>query len=169
MIEQKTLTEMKDTLTKLQVSSKSDVDKCIRLRDELKQLQDAIQDISDKSKLELSFIATQKCKDKIEQSTTFLKKNPLQIKGSKTFQLNSKIKQYLSKLSGLGRIKHSTQPSMAQENPNKVFTVHIDLILTLDHCVKLKKHLLTLWSPISIFFMKVAQNYCFMNIMVSVH
>ncbi|KAH3749452.1 hypothetical protein DPMN_183950 [Dreissena polymorpha] len=37
---------MKDTLTKLQASSKNDVDKCIRLRDELKQLRDSIQDIN---------------------------------------------------------------------------------------------------------------------------
>ncbi|KAH3878469.1 hypothetical protein DPMN_002365 [Dreissena polymorpha] len=57
---------MKDTVTKLQASSKSDVDKCIRLREELKQLRDAIKDISDKGKLELSFIAIRKCKDKIQ-------------------------------------------------------------------------------------------------------
>ncbi|KAH3878471.1 hypothetical protein DPMN_002367 [Dreissena polymorpha] len=69
---------MKDTLTKLHYSSKSEIDKCIRLRDELKQLRDAIQDISDKSKLELFFIATRKCKDKIQQYETFLKDNSLQ-------------------------------------------------------------------------------------------
>ncbi|KAH3749063.1 uncharacterized protein LOC127847288 [Dreissena polymorpha] len=122
-IEQKTLQEMKDTLTKLQASSKSDVDKCIRLRDELKQLRDAIQDISDKSKLELSFIAIRKCKDKIQQSETFLKENSLQAKVSITFQPNHEIIQYLSKLSGLGQIEHSTQTLMGQGNPNKVITV----------------------------------------------
>ncbi|XP_052235084.1 uncharacterized protein LOC127847291 isoform X2 [Dreissena polymorpha] len=122
-IEQKTLKEMKDTLTKLQASSKSDVDECIRLRDELTQLRDAIQDISDKSKLELSFIATRKCEDKIEQSTTFLNTNSLQDKFYITFQPNSEIVQYLSKLSGLGRIEHSTKTLMVQENPNKVITV----------------------------------------------
>ncbi|KAH3749226.1 hypothetical protein DPMN_183719 [Dreissena polymorpha] len=108
-IEQKTLKEMKDTLTKLQASSKSDVDECIRLRDELTQLRDAIQDISEKSKLELSFIATRKCEDKIEQSTTFLNTNSLQDKFYITFQPNSEIVQYLSKLSGLGRIEHGTK------------------------------------------------------------
>ena len=122
-IEQKTLNEMKDTLTKLQASCKDDVDKCISLQDELKQLRDAIQDISDKSKLELSFIATWKCKDKIQHCETFLKKNSLQVRVSITFQPNSEIVQYLSKLSGLGKIDHSTQTLRVQENPNKVFTV----------------------------------------------
>ncbi|XP_052250498.1 uncharacterized protein LOC127857849 [Dreissena polymorpha] len=122
-IEQKTLKEMKDTLTNRQASSKSDVDKCIRLRDELKQLRDAIQDISDKSKLELSFIATRKCKDKIQHCETFLKKNSLGNKVSITFKPNHEIIQYLSKLSCLGQIEHSTQTLMGQDNPNKVFIV----------------------------------------------
>ncbi|KAH3818808.1 hypothetical protein DPMN_120534 [Dreissena polymorpha] len=62
---------MKDTLTKLQASSKSDVDKCIRLQDEMKQLRDAIQDISDKSKLELSFIANRKVRRKNKSLKSF--------------------------------------------------------------------------------------------------
>ncbi|KAH3749422.1 hypothetical protein DPMN_183920 [Dreissena polymorpha] len=122
-IQQKTLNEMKDTLTKLQASCKDDVDKCISLQDELKQLRDAIQDISDKSKLELSFIATRKCKDKIHHCETFLKKNSLGNKVSVTFQPNNEIIQYLSTLSDLGQIEHSAQTLMVQENPNKVITV----------------------------------------------
>ncbi|KAH3749810.1 uncharacterized protein LOC127848195 [Dreissena polymorpha] len=122
-IEQKTLHEMKDTLTKLQASRKDDIDKYISLQDELKQLRDAIQDISDKSKLELSFIATRKCKDKIQHCETFLKKNSLGNKVSITFLPNIDIVQYLSKLSDLGKIEHSAQTLMVQENPNKVFTV----------------------------------------------
>ncbi|KAH3749338.1 hypothetical protein DPMN_183835 [Dreissena polymorpha] len=122
-IEQKTLNEMKDTLTKLQASCEDDVDKCISLQDELKQLRDAIQDISDKSKLELSFIATWKCKDKIQHCETFLKKNSLQVKVSITFQPNNEIVQYLSTLSDLGKIDHSTQTLMGREDPNMVFTV----------------------------------------------
>ncbi|KAH3749460.1 hypothetical protein DPMN_183958 [Dreissena polymorpha] len=114
---------MKDTLTKLQVSSKSDIDKCIRLRGELEQLRDAIQDINDKSKLELSFIATRKCAEKIQLSETFLKKNSFQVRVSITFQPNNDVLQYLSNLSGLGRIEHSTQTLMVKENSNKVFTV----------------------------------------------
>ncbi|XP_052234465.1 uncharacterized protein LOC127847013 isoform X5 [Dreissena polymorpha] len=122
-IEQKTLKEMKDTLTKLQASSKIAVDKCSGLRDELQQLRDAIQDISDKSKLELSFIATRKCMYKIQQSETFLKGNSLQAKVAISFQPNHEIIQYLSKLSGLGQIERSTQTLMGQGNPNKVITV----------------------------------------------
>ncbi|KAH3749141.1 hypothetical protein DPMN_183632 [Dreissena polymorpha] len=123
-IEQKTLNEMKETLTKLQASCKDDVDKCISLQDELKQLRDAIQDISDKSKLDLSFIATRKCKDKIQQCETFLKKNSLGNTFYITFQPNSDIVQYLSKLSGLEKIEHSIQTLLIQDNPNKIITVH---------------------------------------------
>ncbi|KAH3749237.1 uncharacterized protein LOC127847293 isoform X2 [Dreissena polymorpha] len=121
-IEQKTLTEMKDTLTKLQASSKSDVDKCIRLWEELKQLREAIQDLNDKSRLGLSFIANKKGEAKIKQSETFLKKSSLQVKVLIRFQPNSDIVQYLSKLPGLGRID-STQTLMVQEHPNNVLTV----------------------------------------------
>ncbi|KAH3749331.1 hypothetical protein DPMN_183827 [Dreissena polymorpha] len=112
MIEQKTLKEMKDTLTKLQASSKSEVDKYIRLRDELKQLREAIQDISDKNKLDLSFIAYRKFEDKMQQAGTFLKKNSRQVRVSITFQTDSEIVQYFSNLSGLRRIEHSTQTLM---------------------------------------------------------
>ncbi|KAH3886066.1 hypothetical protein DPMN_010067 [Dreissena polymorpha] len=54
LLEKKTLHEMKDILTKLQAFLKSDFDKYANLRAELKQLGDAIQDICDKSKQELS-------------------------------------------------------------------------------------------------------------------
>ncbi|XP_052231846.1 uncharacterized protein LOC127845152 [Dreissena polymorpha] len=117
-IEQKTRKEMLDTLTKLQASTKSEADKCIRLRDELKQLRDATQDISDKSKQELSFIATRKCEEIIKQSKTFLK-STLQDKFYISFQPNSEIVQYLTTLSGLGKIERM----MVQDNPNKVITV----------------------------------------------
>ncbi|XP_052230380.1 protein PML-like [Dreissena polymorpha] len=117
-IEQKTRKEMLDTLTKLQASTKSEADKCIRLRDELKRLRDATQDISDKSKQELSFIATRKCEGIIKQSKTFLN-STLQDKFYISFQPNSEIVQYLTTLSGLGKI----EPMMVQDNPNKVITV----------------------------------------------
>ncbi|KAH3728945.1 hypothetical protein DPMN_054908 [Dreissena polymorpha] len=109
---------MLDTLNKLQASTKSEADKCIRLRDELKQLRDATQDISDKSKQELSFIATIKCEEIIKQSKTFLK-STLQDKFYISFQPNSEIVQYLSTLTGLGKIERM----MVQDNPNKVITV----------------------------------------------
>ncbi|KAH3829826.1 hypothetical protein DPMN_103055 [Dreissena polymorpha] len=117
-IEQKTRKEMLDTLTKLQASTKSEADKCIRLRDELKQLRDATQDISDKNKQELSFIATRKCEEIIKQSKTFLK-STLQDKFYISFQPNSEIVQYLTTLLGLGKIERM----MVQDNSNKVITV----------------------------------------------
>ncbi|KAH3739321.1 hypothetical protein DPMN_045971 [Dreissena polymorpha] len=103
MLEKKTLQKMRDTLTKLQASLKSDVDKCSTLGIELKQLRDAIQDISDQSEQELSFIASIKCKDNIQQFKNYLKKNFAELKSSITFDPNSEIMQYLSKLSGLAQ------------------------------------------------------------------
>ncbi|XP_052214273.1 uncharacterized protein LOC127832681 isoform X2 [Dreissena polymorpha] len=109
LLEKNTLKEMKETLTKLQASLRGDIDKCASLQGELKQLCDAIQDISDKSMLELSFVASIKCQEKIKQSETYLKKNFALAKSSIAFEPNSDIVQYLTKLSGLGRIEHSAQ------------------------------------------------------------
>ncbi|XP_052255544.1 uncharacterized protein LOC127861182 [Dreissena polymorpha] len=123
MLEKKTLQEMKDTLTKLQASLKSDVDKCSTLGNELKQLRDAIQDISDKSKQELSFIASIKCKDKIQQFENYQKKNFAEQKLSITFHPNSEIMQYLSQLSGLGIIENSTQTLTVRGNPDQIIRI----------------------------------------------
>ncbi|XP_052237683.1 uncharacterized protein LOC127848996 [Dreissena polymorpha] len=105
MLEKKTLQEMKDALTKLQASLKSDVDKFSTLRDELKQFGDAIQDIHDKGKQELSLIASIKCQDKIQQ---FKMENFVQLKSSIIFKPNREIVHYLSKLSGIGMIELCT-------------------------------------------------------------
>ncbi|XP_052236642.1 uncharacterized protein LOC127848303 [Dreissena polymorpha] len=123
-LEKNTLKEMKDVLTKLQVSLRGDVDKCASLRNELKQLQDAIQDISDTSKLELSFVVSIKCQEKIKQSEFFQKKNFDQVKSSIAFQPNSDIVQYLSQLSGLGKIEHSTQTLTQPGNPDQVISLN---------------------------------------------
>ncbi|KAH3702504.1 hypothetical protein DPMN_077527 [Dreissena polymorpha] len=122
MLEKKTLREMKDTLRKLQASLKSDVDKCSTLENELKQLRDSIQVISDKSKQELSFIASIKCKDKIQQFENYQKKNFAQLKFSITFHPNSEIMQYLSQLSGLGKIEHYAQPLTAVGNADQIIS-----------------------------------------------
>ncbi|XP_052255908.1 uncharacterized protein LOC127861445 isoform X2 [Dreissena polymorpha] len=108
-IEKKTLTEMKDTYTKLQSSLKGDVDKCATLRDELKQLRDAMQEICDKSNLSLSFIASRKFQDIIQQADAYLKKNSVHVQVSIAFEPNNEIEKYLSKLSGFGKIKNRTQ------------------------------------------------------------
>ncbi|KAH3696632.1 hypothetical protein DPMN_084108 [Dreissena polymorpha] len=118
-IEKKTLNEMKDALTKLQSSLKSDVDKCATLRDELKRLRDAIQDICDKSNLDLSFIASRKCHDKIPQAEAYLKGNSVHVQVSITFEPNNEIEEYLSKLSGFGRIENRTQTLTMQGNPDQ--------------------------------------------------
>ncbi|XP_052254120.1 uncharacterized protein LOC127860229 [Dreissena polymorpha] len=117
MLEKKTLNEMKDTLTKLQASLKSDVDKCATLRDELKQLGDAIQDIRDKGKQELSLIAKIKCHDKILQFERYEKKNFVQVKSLINFQPNTDIVQYLSKLSSLGKTL------IVRENPDQIIRI----------------------------------------------
>ncbi|XP_052258438.1 uncharacterized protein LOC127863115 isoform X2 [Dreissena polymorpha] len=137
MLEKKTLQEMKDTLTKLQASLKSDVDKCSPLENELKQLRDAIQDISDKSKQELSFIASIKCKDKIQQLENYQKKNFAQLKFSITFQPNNEIMQYLSQLSGLGKIEHNAQSLTAVGNADQI--ISIDGMSEYDVCVQREK------------------------------
>ncbi|KAH3768989.1 uncharacterized protein LOC127846517 [Dreissena polymorpha] len=108
-LEKKTLREMKDTLIKLQAPLNSDIDKCATLRGELKQLGDAIHNISDKSKQELSLIASIKCQVKIQQFEKYQKENFVEVKSSIIFQPNFEIVQYLSKLSELGRIEHSIQ------------------------------------------------------------
>ncbi|XP_052252983.1 uncharacterized protein LOC127859520 [Dreissena polymorpha] len=101
-LEQKTKQELKDTLTKLQAPLERDIDKCSTLQDELKQLGEAIHDIGDKNKQELSLIASIKCKEKIQQFEKYQKENFVEIKSSISFQPNNKIVEYLSKLSGLG-------------------------------------------------------------------
>ncbi|KAH3704090.1 hypothetical protein DPMN_079145 [Dreissena polymorpha] len=106
--------ELKDTLTKLQAPLNRDIDKCSTLQDELKQLGEAIHDIGDKNKQELSLIASIKCKEKIQQFEKYQKENFVEIKSVISFQPNNKIVEYLSKLSGLGMTLTVIQ------NPNKV-------------------------------------------------
>ncbi|KAH3824551.1 hypothetical protein DPMN_126388 [Dreissena polymorpha] len=103
MLEKETLREMKDTLTTIQATLKSDVDKCATLQDELKQLGDAILEISNKSRQELSLIASIKYQDKIQLFKNYWK-NFVKVKPSINFQPYSDIVQYLSKFSGLVRI-----------------------------------------------------------------
>ncbi|KAH3704064.1 hypothetical protein DPMN_079119 [Dreissena polymorpha] len=105
--------ELKDTLTKLQAPLERDIDKCSTLQDELKQLGEAIHDIGDKNKQELSLIASIKCKDKIQQFEKYQKENFVEVKSSISFQPNNEIVEYLSKLSGLGTLT-------VMQNPDKV-------------------------------------------------
>ncbi|XP_052275475.1 uncharacterized protein LOC127874856 isoform X2 [Dreissena polymorpha] len=108
-LEKTTLKELDEIRTKLQVSLKKDVDNCSRLKDELQQLSEAVQGLCDKSKKEMEFIASRKCLDKIHESETYLRENPVKVQSSLIFQANTDIELYLSQQSSLGRIVDSMQ------------------------------------------------------------
>ncbi|KAH3703852.1 hypothetical protein DPMN_078899 [Dreissena polymorpha] len=121
ILEKKTLNEMKDTLEELKASVKSEVDKYASLQDELKQLRDAIQDIGDNSNQEIYLIASIKCQDKIQ---LFEKYRQNFVKSSITFQPYSEIVQYISEMSGLGKIEHGTKKITVQRNPDKIIKLN---------------------------------------------
>ncbi|KAH3853627.1 hypothetical protein DPMN_096158 [Dreissena polymorpha] len=114
-LENTTMKELDEIRTTLQKSLKNDVDKCSRLKDELQQHVEAVQSLCGKSKKEIEFIASRKCLEKIQQSETYLKKNPLKDQTFMIFHADIDIEQYLSKKSGLGRI--------VVMNSNQVLTV----------------------------------------------
>ncbi|XP_052229674.1 uncharacterized protein LOC127843850 [Dreissena polymorpha] len=122
-IEKNTMKELDDKLASLKESVKTDADNCSKLKNELKQLNDAIQDIVDKGKAELTFIASKKCMEKIKQSETYLKQNSFQVESSLTFQADRDFQQYLSKLSGLGKIVLSTKGTLVLVDPDQALTV----------------------------------------------
>ncbi|KAH3718076.1 hypothetical protein DPMN_060874 [Dreissena polymorpha] len=115
--------ELDDKLASLKASIKTDADNCSKLKIELQQLRDSIHDIVDKGKAELSFIASKKCLKKIYHSEKYLKEISVQVESSLTFQADSDVQQYLSKLSGLGGIVFSTKALSVLEDPDQVFTV----------------------------------------------
>ncbi|XP_052247776.1 uncharacterized protein LOC127855903 isoform X2 [Dreissena polymorpha] len=122
-IEKNTMKELDDKLASLKASVKTDADNCSKLKNELKQLNDAIHDIVDKGKAELTFIASKKCMEKIEQSETYLMQNSFQVESSLTFQADRDFQQYLSKLSGLGKIVLSTKKTLVLVDPDQALTV----------------------------------------------
>ncbi|KAH3718406.1 hypothetical protein DPMN_061210 [Dreissena polymorpha] len=122
-IEKNTVKELDDKMTILKASIKTDVDNCSKVNNELNRLSDAMHDILDKGKVELLFIASKKCLEKVKQSETYLKENSVKVESSLSFKANSDVQRYLSKLSGLGRIVLSSQPLSVKGNPDLVFTV----------------------------------------------
>ncbi|XP_052249462.1 uncharacterized protein LOC127857134 [Dreissena polymorpha] len=114
-LENTTLKELDEIRTKLKTSLKKDVDNCSRLKDELQQLGEAVQGLCDTSKKDVEFIASRKCQEKIQESETFLKENPLKVLSAIIFQGNTDIEQYLSQQSSLGMIVES--------NPDQVLSV----------------------------------------------
>ncbi|XP_052245445.1 uncharacterized protein LOC127854442 [Dreissena polymorpha] len=122
-IEKNTIQELDDKMTSLKASIKTDLDNCIKLKNELKQLSGAINDIIDKGKSELTFIASKKCLEQVKQSETYLKENSVQVESSLRFLANSDVQQYLSKLSGLEKIVLSTKEILVLGDPDQVFTI----------------------------------------------
>ncbi|KAH3779387.1 hypothetical protein DPMN_157189 [Dreissena polymorpha] len=96
--------ELDDKLANLQASVKTDAENCSKLKNKIKQLSGTIHYIVDKGKAELKFLASKKCLEKVKQSETYLKENSIQVKSSLNFEADSEFQQYLSKLSGLGKI-----------------------------------------------------------------
>ncbi|KAH3704214.1 hypothetical protein DPMN_079270 [Dreissena polymorpha] len=127
-LEQKAMQELKDTLTKLQAPLDRDINKCSTLQDELKQLGEAIHNIGDKNKQELSLIASIKCMDKIQQFEKYQKENFVEVKSLISFQPNNEIVEYLSKLSGLG------MTLTVMQNPDKV--IRMDRKSKYDVCTE---------------------------------
>ncbi|XP_052256923.1 uncharacterized protein LOC127862031 [Dreissena polymorpha] len=122
-LEKATLTELDDMRTALQASLKNDVDNCNRLKDELKQLRDAVQDLADRSKAELSFIVERKCMDTILESKVYLKEHDLKVDNSVAFQANTEIERFLTKQFNLGKTLLRTQSLAVQQDPNHVLAV----------------------------------------------
>ncbi|XP_052248283.1 uncharacterized protein LOC127856229 isoform X2 [Dreissena polymorpha] len=122
-IEKNTIKELDNKMNSLKASVKTDIDNCSKLKNELKRLSDAIHDIVDKGKAELTFIASNKCLELVKQSEIYLKENSVQVESSLTFLANSDVQQYLSILSGLGRIVLSTKALSVLGDADQVFTV----------------------------------------------
>ncbi|KAH3873574.1 hypothetical protein DPMN_036812 [Dreissena polymorpha] len=122
-MEKNTIQQLDDKMTSLKASIKTDLDNCIKLKNELKQLSGAINDIIDKGKAELTFIASKKCLEQVKHSETYLKDNSVQVESSLTFQADSDVQQYLSKLSGLGRTVLSTKKILVCGNPDQTLTI----------------------------------------------
>ncbi|XP_052237117.1 uncharacterized protein LOC127848606 [Dreissena polymorpha] len=122
-LEKTTLQELEDMRTAVQDSLQADVDKCNRLKDDLKQLHEAVHDLIDKRKEELSFIAGRKCLDKIHESDKYLKENSVNIEIPIMFQANIDIEKFLVKHLSLGKIVKGRQSLALKLNPDKVITL----------------------------------------------
>ncbi|KAH3792050.1 hypothetical protein DPMN_145539 [Dreissena polymorpha] len=118
-----TLKELDEIRTILLTSLKKDVDNCGRLKDELQQLGEAVQGLHDKNKKEMEFITSIKCQDKIQESESYLKENPVKVKSLIIFKANISIEQYLSQQTSLGRIIDSMESLSLAINPDQVLHV----------------------------------------------
>ncbi|KAH3782188.1 hypothetical protein DPMN_160100 [Dreissena polymorpha] len=123
-LENKTLKKLDELRTTLQSALKQDVDNCIRLKDELKQLSKAVQGLCDKSKNELEFLASRKCLDKIQESESYLKENPVKMQSSIMFTSNIDIEKYLFQQTSLGKFFESKQSLTLKISPHQILNVN---------------------------------------------
>ncbi|XP_052222665.1 transcription intermediary factor 1-beta-like [Dreissena polymorpha] len=128
-LENTTMKELDEIRVTLQTALKKDVDNCNRLKDELKQLSEAVNVLFDKSKTEIEFIASRKCLDKIEECKTYLKENPVKLQRSLIFQASIDIEQYLTQQASLRRIVVSMQSLTVKMNPDWILTVKRNVYL----------------------------------------
>ncbi|XP_052222316.1 uncharacterized protein LOC127838540 [Dreissena polymorpha] len=122
-LEKTTLKELDEIKNTLLVLLKNDVENCSRLKDELKQLSEAVNVLWDKSNKEIEFIASRKCLDKIQESESYLKEHRLKVQSSIIFKANIGIEKYLSQQASLGRIVDSMQSPTVTMNPDQVLTL----------------------------------------------
>ncbi|XP_052265799.1 uncharacterized protein LOC127868186 isoform X1 [Dreissena polymorpha] len=122
-LENATLKDLGEYRAALQTSLKKDIYNCSRLKDELQQLSEAVQDLVEMSKHDLEFIASRKCLHKIQESETFLKENPMKAQKTMIFQADIDLEKYLYTKSSLGLIVDSMQSPTLNLNPDQVMTV----------------------------------------------
>ncbi|KAH3869567.1 uncharacterized protein LOC127868057 [Dreissena polymorpha] len=122
-LENTTLKELDAFRAALKTSLKKDIDNCSSLKDELQQLNEAVQELCNKSKQDLEFVASRKCLHKIQVSETFLKKIPVKAIGTMIFQADIGIEQYLCKQSSLGRIIDGMQSLTLKMKSDQVINV----------------------------------------------
>ncbi|KAH3887998.1 hypothetical protein DPMN_012019 [Dreissena polymorpha] len=113
-LENTTLKELNKVQTKLQTSLERIVDNCKRLKDDLQSLSEAVNGVRFKSKKKIEFIACIKCLDKIQESESYLKENPVKVESLIIFQANADIEQFLSTQPSLGMIVDSMQSQTLQ-------------------------------------------------------
>ncbi|KAH3718404.1 hypothetical protein DPMN_061208 [Dreissena polymorpha] len=159
-IENTTLKELDAKMTSLKAALNTELENCNKLKHELKRLSNAIENIIDKGKAELIFIASKKCLKKIKQCETYLKENSVQVEKILAFQADSDVQQYLSKLSGLGRFVVCTQAVHLQGDPDQVLTVHkkSEYYLKIDSGGSVFGFFKNLWSDCAITAICVLSN-----------
>ncbi|KAH3873804.1 hypothetical protein DPMN_037044 [Dreissena polymorpha] len=122
-LENTTLKELDEIRYILQTTLKENADNCSRLKKELQQISKEVQGLCDESNKELEFIASRKCLNKIQESESYLKENPVKVQSPMILQANIDIQQYLSTQSSLGRIVYNMPSLTLKMIQDQVLTV----------------------------------------------